>query len=111
MVILKAPPQRSSLILRKVYFEREPRNATLFLTLARLCLEDKLWGMARDYLEMSIDCRPSAEAYALLGQLMEQLGDKSKSEETYKNGLLWVVKNQPEGMQYSFGLPRPTASQ
>ncbi len=96
---IKGPSPKKQLAFAQSLLEREPRNAALFLTLARLCLDEKLWGMARDYLEMSIDCKPSAEAYAMLGQLMEQLGDKSKSEETYKNGLLWVVKNQPEGIQ------------
>jgi HemY protein len=67
--------------------EREPKNSILYLTLGRLCLKNQLWGKARDYLEESIQLKPNTEAYALLGSLMDRLGEKEKSEQYFKKGL------------------------
>lgn len=71
-------------------------NANLFLTLGRLSLRNQLWGKARDYLELSIQSKPCAEAYALLGRLMERLGDMKRRDECYKQGLLHVTNEQLE---------------
>lgn len=67
--------------------EREPLNPVLYLALGRLCLRNQLWGKARDYLEKSLSLAPNPEVCALLGALMERLGDKTKSEQYIKRGL------------------------
>lgn len=67
-------------------------NPMLLLTLGRICLRNQLWNKAREYLEQSLAIKPSAEAYAEIGQLMEQLGQKEKSEAYYKKGLLSMTR-------------------
>lgn len=60
----------------------------LLLALARLCLANKLWGKARNYLDASLALEPNADAYAELGRLLGFLGEQQKSLDSYKKGLL-----------------------
>lgn len=64
------------------------QDPVLLLTLGRLSFRNQLWGKAKDYLEASIAQKPSAEAYALLAELMDRLGFPLKRDECYKKGLL-----------------------
>lgn len=57
------------------------QEAGLLLALGKLCMRQKLWGKAQNYLEASISLVPSREAYTALGQLAERLG---KSDEAHK---------------------------
>jgi len=69
------------------FYKQYPHNAVLFLTLGKLCLRNKLWGKARDYLEQSIHFKPSAEAYNELAIVYEELGHMGSRDECYKKGL------------------------
>ncbi len=71
----------------EAWLERHPRNASLLLTLGRLCLRSKLWGKARSYLEASIGVNPTSAAYCELGVLLESMGEKEKAREYYRAGL------------------------
>ena len=55
-------------------------DAGLLLALGKLCVHQKLWGKAKNYLDASISVSPSHAAYTSLGHLSELLG---KSEEAY----------------------------
>jgi len=50
------------------------QDAGLLLALGKLCLHQKLWGKAQNYLDASISLQPSHAAYAALCQLAERLG-------------------------------------
>ncbi|TAN78196.1 MAG: tetratricopeptide repeat protein [Gallionella sp.] len=56
-------------------------DAGLLLALGKLCLHQKLWGKAQNYLDASISVSPGHAAYTALGQLAEQLG---KPEEAFR---------------------------
>lgn len=49
-------------------------DAGLLLALGKLCLHQKLWGKAQNYLDASISLKPSHAAYTALGQLAEKMG-------------------------------------
>lgn len=49
-------------------------DAGLLLALGKLCLHQKLWGKAQNYLDASISLSPSHAAYTALGQLAEKMG-------------------------------------
>ncbi len=66
---------------------RHDRDAVLLLTLGKTSLRNRLWGKARSYLEASIGIQPTAEAYRLLGDLLEQLEDHEAAAECYRKGL------------------------
>ena len=56
-------------------------DAGLLLALGKLCLYQKLWGKAQNYLDASISMSPSRTAYTALGQLAEKL---QKPDEAFK---------------------------
>jgi HemY protein len=59
----------------------------LLLTLGRLCLQNRLWGKARDYLESSLRLQRSPETCAELARLLAQLGDTERSNLLFQEGL------------------------
>lgn len=70
------------------WLKNYPSDPILLLTLARLCIANKLWGKARNYLEASITIEPNPDTYAELGRLLGFLGEQQKSLECYKTGLM-----------------------
>jgi len=69
------------------WLSRKADDATLLLTLGRLCLRCKLWGKARSYLESSLSIRTSSTTYRELGALLEKLEEPEKAMECYRAGL------------------------
>jgi HemY protein len=69
------------------WLQKRPEDPELLLTLARLSLQNKLWGKARSYLEASIGISPSAESYQQLGLLLERLGDEDEALRCFRAGL------------------------
>lgn len=64
-----------------------PQDADLLLALARLCLQNRLWGKARSYLEASIGISAKAEAYQELGVLLEQMEELDEARACFRAGL------------------------
>jgi len=60
------------------------QEAGLLLALGKLCLHQKLWGKAQNYLEASISLAPSHAAYDALGQLAERLGKPEQASKYYQ---------------------------
>jgi len=50
-------------------------DPALFLTLGRLCLQNRRWSQAREHFEMSLRLRPTPQAQGELGRLCVALGD------------------------------------
>ncbi|MCG8487822.1 MAG: heme biosynthesis protein HemY [Chromatiales bacterium] len=69
------------------WLKQHPEDPTLLLTLARLSLQNKLWGKGRSYLEASIAIAPTAESYQQLGVLLERLGETDKAMQCFRSGL------------------------
>lgn len=59
------------------------QDAGLLLSLGKLCLHQKLWGKAQNYLEASISIAPSQAAYNALALLSERLGDSEHASRYY----------------------------
>ncbi|MGH8581200.1 MAG: heme biosynthesis HemY N-terminal domain-containing protein [Gammaproteobacteria bacterium] len=59
----------------------------LLLTLGRLCFRHGLWGKACYYLEASIARRPSTEAYWLLAETLDHIGDPARAADSRRKGL------------------------
>jgi len=81
------------------WLKGHPQDADLLLALARLCLQNRLWGKARNYLEASIGISPKAEAYHELGVLLEQMEELDEARACFRAGLglehSEVVRNLP----------------
>ncbi|KAF1054538.1 MAG: Protein HemY [Stenotrophomonas maltophilia] len=69
------------------WLKKHPEDASLLLTLGRLCLINKLWGKARDYLEASLKLRRSVDACSELARLLVQLGEVERSNQLFQEGL------------------------
>ncbi|MCH8959220.1 MAG: hypothetical protein IH835_07180 [Proteobacteria bacterium] len=59
----------------------------LLKTAGFLCMQEKLWGKARSYLESSVGIRPDPATYQLYGQLLERLGESVGAAEAFRHGL------------------------
>jgi HemY protein len=55
------------------WLKQRPRDATLLLTLGRLCLRRQLWGKAQGYLEAALAIAPTRAAHIELARLFDQL--------------------------------------
>lgn len=94
-------PQKQYL-LAESWLKERPSNASLLLTLGRLCLLNQQWTNARQYFEASINARKSAEAYGELGRLLSRLGEHEASNENFQRGLMMIAQRLPD-------LPLPPA--
>jgi len=94
------------LTVAEEWLKEQSRNATLLLTLGRLCLRGKLWGKARTYLEASIGIEPTIAAYRALGALLERMEEKEKALACFKAGLeLGNDHSRPIELPASLKLP------
>ncbi|MDT4853038.1 Protein HemY [compost metagenome] len=69
------------------WLKEHASNATLLLTLGRLCLRNRLWGKAREYFESSLSFRRDPETCAELARLLAQLGEVERSNQLFQEGL------------------------
>ncbi|MDH5232140.1 MAG: hypothetical protein OEY38_18905 [Gammaproteobacteria bacterium] len=69
------------------WLRQHKNNATLLLTLGRLCMRLKLWGKARAYFESSLQLKPHMETYHALAQLLDILGEHDTATSYYRKGM------------------------
>lgn len=86
------------------WLKSHPDDASLMLCLGRLSLRNDLWGKARDYFEASHRMQASAETCAELARLLFSLGEREKSAQYYRDGLLLRETELPD-------LPLPAREQ
>lgn len=65
----------------------QPDSPALLLTLGRLCVQGKLWGKAREYLERGLALAPSAALWETLGECMSGQGNAANAAVCYRNAL------------------------
>lgn len=63
------------------------QDAGLLRALGKLCLHQKLWGKAQNYLDASISIAPSHEAYNALALLSERLGKSAEAFNYYHKAM------------------------
>ncbi|MCY4642443.1 MAG: hypothetical protein OXC41_07075 [Gammaproteobacteria bacterium] len=69
------------------WIKEHDQDATLHLTLGRLCKHAQLWGKAKSYLESSLSREPLPETYAELAALHEHLDETEDAHRCAKKGL------------------------
>ena len=67
------------------WLDAHPNDATLLLTLGRMCVRLKLWGKAKQYLQRSLALAPSAGAWEALGGAFAGQGDAEQAQRCYRN--------------------------
>lgn len=68
----------------EAWLRRHPEDGELLLALGRLCLKQRLWGKAQNYLEASLAVRESREALLELASLFDQLGRGGEADRVYR---------------------------
>lgn len=69
------------------YLTAHPRSAALLLSCAQLSIHAELYGKARSHLEASLAMQPRLEAFQLLADLLEQLGERERALKVSMEGL------------------------
>lgn len=69
------------------WLKQHPDDPSLLLSLGRICLQSRLWGKARDYLESSLRMQRNPETCAELARLLAQLGETERSNQLFQEGL------------------------
>lgn len=87
------------------------QQPVLLLTAARLNLQSRIWGTARQYLENSIHMGPRPDTYHELARLLSQLGEHDKAKEAYAAGLELALKHHlPPAASATPGKPSTAAA-
>ncbi|MBN9227665.1 MULTISPECIES: heme biosynthesis HemY N-terminal domain-containing protein [Legionella] len=86
------PADEKQLAFAEGLLKKNAHSAALYLCLGQVCMQLKLWGKAKYYLEKSNEIEPSALAYETQGQLHEQLGEGALACISYKQGLELITK-------------------
>ena len=72
------------------WLKHHDKDAVLLRTLGHLCLRNRLWGKARQYLEESVKVQPSIKTFKVLGDLSVQTGELAEANGYYQRGLQLV---------------------
>lgn len=70
-------------------------DSALLLTCARLSIHAELYGKARSYLETSIAIRPRLEAWHLLANLYEQMGERDRAAKALNDAVIHALGRRP----------------
>jgi HemY protein len=76
-----------TLELAEQWLPAHPQSAALLLSCARLSVHAELYGKARSYLETSLALEPRLEAFQLLADLLEQLGERERALKVYMDAV------------------------
>lgn len=80
----KLPVSSDRVHFAEQLLRKNSHSPALLSILGRFCLEEKLYGKAKTYLEEALLLEPSTESYRLLGELHEQCQEPSLAFEAYK---------------------------
>ena len=78
------------------WLAQHQQDPVLLLTLGKISIRNQLWGKARGYLENSIEQQATAEAYRLLGSLLERLDERDRASDCYRKGIELIEQGLPE---------------
>ena len=71
----------------EAWLAAQPNSAGLLLTLGRLCIQSKLWGKAREYLQRGLGAAASPPLWEALGECCAAQGDAAGAAVCYGNAL------------------------
>ncbi len=87
---LKSEEPAKQIALGKKWLKEHPDDPATLRAMGMLCLQNKLWGQARDYLEANAKHQPTAEVCSALGFVYEKLGENEKALQYYRKGLKFI---------------------
>ncbi|MCU7959628.1 MAG: heme biosynthesis protein HemY [gamma proteobacterium symbiont of Bathyaustriella thionipta] len=78
--------------IAEAWLKQQADNPVLLRLLARLSLQNKLWGKARSYLEASLGVRPDSETSLELGLLLQRMGEEQAASDCFREGLQLMAR-------------------
>jgi HemY protein len=93
---LKTADPASQLKYAESWLAEYPTNSSLMLCMGRLAIQNKLWGMARSFLEICVQNEDNNEAYLELAWLLESLGEPEEAMKIYRSGLEKSLSSGPK---------------
>lgn len=73
------------------WFKDHSDDPDTLMIMGQLCIRNRLWGQARDYLESSLRLHATPEVYSILGYVYERLGESEKAFRYYRRGLKYII--------------------
>lgn len=83
--------------LAEKWLKSNPQNAHLLMVLGELCLKERLWGKAQDYLHKSLSIEPAKNAYRILARYYDEVGEPDNALDAYRSS---------EGHNVALALPQ-----
>jgi HemY protein len=93
---LELPEPLEALGTAEKWLRSRREDPVLLVTCARLSIRAELYGKARSYLETSLAIRRHPETYQILGQLLDQLGEKERAALVLREGLALAIGHRAE---------------
>jgi HemY protein len=90
-VTTRSEQPAKQIALGEQYLKENAEDAASIRAMGILCLRNRLWGQARDYLENSLKLQITAETYSALGYVYEKLGEGEKALNYYRKGLSYIA--------------------
>lgn len=88
---LEADEPLKTLDRAEAWLPEHSDDSALLFTCAQLATRAELYGKARSFLETSIAIRPRLEAYQLLADLMDQLGERERALKALNDALALAI--------------------
>lgn len=92
---LQLPEPLEPLTKAEKWLRTRQEDPTLLVACARLSLRAELYGKARSYLETSLSIQRQPITYQLLGNLLDQLGEKERAVQVLTEGLALALGHRP----------------
>lgn len=93
---LELPEPLEPLGIAEKWLRSRREDPVLLVACARLSIRAELYGKARSYLETSLAIRRHPETYQILGQLLDQLGEKERAALVLREGLALAIGHRAE---------------
>ncbi|MCV4285206.1 heme biosynthesis protein HemY [Pseudomonas capsici] len=85
--LVRGTDESKQLQVAEAWLKQHSDDPSLLLSLGRICLQARLWGKARDYLESSLRLQRNPETCAELARLLARLGETDRSNQLFQEGL------------------------
>ncbi len=88
---IKTSKNQAQLTHAEQWLLTHDNDPQLLLALGRICINSQLWGKAKEYLQRAVDLGQQ-EAFPLLAEVLEQLGDNELAQEYCRKGVKLLTK-------------------
>ncbi len=88
---VEMPDPLEPLAIAEHWLRDRREDPVLLVACARLCLRAELYGKARSYLEASLAIKRDAITCQLLGNLLDQMGEKERAAQVLRQGLALAI--------------------